>query len=730
MAQQPDLIPAETIKGQLVHTWAPFFARYGNFTLVQQQAILPLLAGQNTLIIAATASGKTEAAIAPLLELHCLRDRRPGKIQPALQILYICPTRALVRDLYERLRLPLESLNIALAMKSGDTGPVSTTRPPTVLITTPESTDSLLTRTPRLFIPLRALVIDEIHLFDNSPRGDHLRCLLRRIETIQRYAQQQGVANRASFQRVALSATVPDPVGITTRYLVETPMPCQSGPQTIDSEQAAPVAPPPTIVAVAGGRRLLAKLAPMAGLADLVTALALRNTGQSQIRKSLLFCNTRNEVEQVAAYLRRHLPYEAAIFVHYSNLDPALRRAVESGFAEASVAICVSSSTLELGIDIGSIDDVVLIGPPPTTGSFLQRIGRGGRRGGMTQTLCLARSPLEEVRFQALLTLVQSEGGVMAHARLYAPTYHFRPSVLVQQVFSLLKQSPTGSVRLADLRRIAPAEISDEDLRRLLRHLVVVGYVRTGRPGEWRAGTALDPLLEEHEIYSNIGADPLATVIVDAYSGRTIAQTGQHHFEGDKLLMGGRIMEVVWRDRYKIGVRASTPDPLQEELRFQTAPFAVPLEVSQAVARHWQVAPGQLCLLPGTEGAWLFHFWGDLYGALLAGILQAMRQQDDEGEVEATPITVQNEHCLRLPFVLTQLPPWNDAVVQRQLRILLPRLEPLLEVGRFHSLLPVELAEQAILAQCDLPRFKQLYQTATLVAPAPKLRMRLLDLTH
>ena len=138
----------------------------------------------------------------------------------------------------------------------------------------------------------------------------------------------------------------------------------------------------------------------MYGLDDLVTALSLRAGDRLGIRKSLVFCNTRNEVEQTAAYLRQNLPYEAAVFVHYSNLDPALRRDVEDGFAEASVAICVASSTLELGIDIGSIDDIVLVGPPPSLTSFLQRIGRGGRRSGVTQVLCLPRSALEEVRFR------------------------------------------------------------------------------------------------------------------------------------------------------------------------------------------------------------------------------------------------------------------------------------------------------------------------------------------
>ncbi len=673
------------VRVALRHTWSTFFARHGSLTPVQQLAIPPILAGSNTLVIAPTASGKTEAVLAPLLEQHVLDKTARQAAGAELRILYICPTRALVRDLYERLAPPLEHLGVALSMKSGDTGPVSTRQPPTVLITTPESTDSLLTRAPRLFTLLRAIVFDEIHLFDNSPRGDHLRCLLRRIEQIRRHHQHETQVNPPiPLQRIALSATILDPAGVAGRYLV-------------DSDFAAGDA---VIVQAGGGRRIEAEVTPMHGLDDLVTALSLRAGDRLGIRKSLVFCNTRNEVEQTAAYLRQNLPYEAAVFVHYSNLDPALRRDVEDGFAEASVAICVASSTLELGIDIGSIDDVVLVGPPPSLISFLQRIGRGGRRSGVTQVLCLPRSALEEVRFAALLDLAQADSEPSdpfpsPFARLSSepasqgprspilgvgepgsplPTLHsplstlhsyaFRPSVLVQQVFSILKQSPTGGIRLADLRRVAPAEVADEALAQILDNLTFLGFLRAGRIGEWRADWGLDELVDIHEIYSNIGADPLAAVIVDAYSGRTIAQTGQMRSKGETFLMGGRVLEVVWRDRYRLGVRDAPGKRAEDTLRFMTAPFAVPLDVSQAVAAHLGLAPGQLALVHDEQGVLLFHFWGDLYGALLGAMLQAELASEDEAVVIARP----NEYCLRLPASLTGLPAWDEDLARRQLR--------------------------------------------------------------
>jgi len=231
-------------------------------------------------------------------------------------------------------------------------------------------------------------------------------------------------------------------------------------------------------------------------------------------------------------------------------------------------------------------------------------------------------------------------------------------------------------------------------------------------------------LIDENEIYSNIGAELLPIVIVDAYSGRTLAQTGRIRIEGEILLMGGRRLEVVWRDRYRIGVRPVEQAPVDEVLRFHTAPFAVPLDVSQAVAAHLKLLPGQLCLLHDESGVWLFHFWGELYGELLAAILQFHARREDELAI----VSPYNELCIRLPVGLRELPPWNAAVTHRQVRQLLPRLEPVLELGRFHGLLPVELAERTVVEFCDLPRFEALYRAARIIDPPAGLRMQLLGL--
>ncbi len=677
------------LKARLPHTWPAFFAPHGNFTEVQARAVPAILAGWDVLMVSATATGKTEAAIAPLLERYLESAPEPD----TLRILYLCPTRALVRDLFARLCTPFAELGVSLTMKSGDTGPVNARRPPTVLITTPESLDSLLTRAPRILGSLQAVVLDEIHLFDRSPRGDQLRCLLRRIERIRDYQSYQRQGAAPPLQRVALSATVADPQRVAERYLQDA-----------------------VVVEVSGGRRLEAEIVPLESLRDLVSILSER-----RVAKTLVFCNTRNEVEQVASYLRENLGFEAEVFVHYSNLDSALRREVETRFAAASVAICVSSSTLELGIDIGSIDEVALVGPPGAPSSFLQRVGRGGRREQATRVLCLPRSPREYLRFEALLNMAQrpASGG---------SAYHFRPSVLVQQVFSLLKQSPTGGLRFADLRRVAPAEITDTTLRRILDHLTASHYLRSWRPGEWQPGTLLQELADAQEIFSNIGGEDLGATIVDAYSGRKIARAERPRLKGEALLMGGRPVEVAWRDRFIFGVNKGGR-PTEEALRFRTAPQAVPLELAQEVAARLGAHPNQLLCLPGVSGVWLFHFWGDIYGELLAALLRAQLEasvQEDSVQEDQQPlVSARNELCLLLPSTLDSLPPWEPRLVEAEVKTLQPQLEPLLELGRFQPLLPPEVALQSLLEQLDLPRLEALYRRAKLVSAPEGLRRNL-----
>ncbi|MCO5185603.1 MAG: DEAD/DEAH box helicase [Anaerolineae bacterium] len=658
---------AQAVKAQLFHTWPLFFSRHGNLTTVQRRTIPPLLAGRDALVVATTAAGKTEAVVAPLVERLWVQLTAPTA---TLTLLYICPTRALVRNLYDRLRDHLTDSGIALAMKTGDVAALKGT--PCVLITTPESADSLLTRNPRLFIPLQAVIIDEVHLFDNTPRGDHLRCLLPRIERIRHYATPDCV----NLQRVLLSATVPDPAGVAQRYL-------NNG----------------VVIEVPGQRAIVADIAPLYDLDELVDRLADRAA-----RKTLLFCNTRDEVERTAAYLRQNMQHEAQVFVHYGNLDARLRYEVETEFAAASVAVCVTTSTLELGIDIGSVEDVVLLGAPPTLTSFLQRIGRGSRRSAETSVLCLPKSSAEWARFSGLLALAntppQSDSADAA-------SYAFRPSILVQQIFSLIKQSPTGSVRYADVRRLAPTSVSSDAIRTILAELVFTDYLQSGRIGDWKPAARLQELIDRHEIYSNIGADVLALAAVDAYTNRTIAYTDRKPDVGTLVLFGGKTQRVVWHDGNRFGLASAEGQAPQEVLRYRTTYAAIPFAVTQAVARELLFKPGQMATLRTESGMWLFHFCGTIWGELLAALLGT----------HAAEYT--NEFCLYLHEPLALLPAWNALAAEQAARKLAWLLAERLQMGRFHALLPRGVAVTAALAQIGWEDFGRFYTTASLITGVP-----------
>ena len=311
------------IKARLPRTWSPFFARHGNFTPAQAAALPLLLAGQNVLLCAPTASGKTEAALAPLIE----RYLAPESQAMQLTLLYLLPTRALVNDIAGRLTAPLERLRVRLAVKTRDRDDFDPRRPASILLTTPESLDALLARRPKALTQVRGVVIDELHVFDGDVRGDQLRVLLARLRQVRTFAMQQGDASDAAVQYVALSATVAAPESAAARYF-----------------------PDARVVVVPGGRSQQISLRAMAAESAEALLALLKEFQAFGWRKALVFCNTRAEVELYATAVRRMgSPFGQQVYVHYSNLDRLRRREIEEQFAQADAAICFASSTLELG---------------------------------------------------------------------------------------------------------------------------------------------------------------------------------------------------------------------------------------------------------------------------------------------------------------------------------------------------------------------------------------------
>ncbi|WP_102140888.1 DEAD/DEAH box helicase [Mycobacterium hubeiense] len=323
--------------------------RWNSLRLTQAQAVAPILEGCDTLVLAPTAGGKTEAAVFPLLSRMASEDWQ------GLSMLYVCPLRALLNNLQPRIDGYAKWLGRSAAVWHGDVGQSQRQRilseRPDVLLTTPESIESILVSTkvdPRvLFSGLRAVVVDEIHAFAGDDRGWHLLAVLERVSRL---------AGR-ELQRVGLSATVGNPAELVTWL------------------QGSFVARASSVVAPAGASTADSEVTVdyVASLGNAAKVIASLHAGE----KRLVFVDSRRRAEELGVALRE---FGVSTFVSHSSLSAAERRRSEAAFAETRDTVIVATSTLELGIDVGDLDRVIQIGSTRTVASFLQRLGRTGRR--------------------------------------------------------------------------------------------------------------------------------------------------------------------------------------------------------------------------------------------------------------------------------------------------------------------------------------------------------------
>jgi ATP-dependent Lhr-like helicase len=349
------------LKRRLGRSYSAFFGRFDRLSTVQIEALPHLLDGRDVLITAPTASGKTEAFAAPAVEMILAGERGQARA------VFVSPTRALANDLKRRLEGRFADLEVGLGRYTGDHKERIDGALPETCITTPESLDSLLARRAKALENVRMIVCDEIHVLDGSPRGDQLRVLLHRLE----------LATCSRPQRVAVSATVDEPERTASRYLHDA-----------------------HVVSVAGARQIHAKAffgRSPAAMADHLATLA--NHG---LRKVLVLCNRRDDVERYASTLHGHCVFDTAVFPHHGSLSRQVRERTERRFLEAPAAVAFATMTLELGIDIGTVDYVLLAGPPPDVSSLLQRIGRGGRRTSSSRAGYAVENAGEEFVFRVL----------------------------------------------------------------------------------------------------------------------------------------------------------------------------------------------------------------------------------------------------------------------------------------------------------------------------------------
>jgi ATP-dependent helicase Lhr and Lhr-like helicase len=347
---------------------------------LQQEATEPILRGDDALLLAPTAGGKTEAALFPLL------TRMAEAGWPATSVLYICPLRALLNNLEPRVSAYTAWLGRSAAIRHGDTKQSDRRRQarehPDVLLTTPESLESMLVSAvvdPRVLLAnIRAVVVDEIHAFAGDDRGWHLLALLARISAL----------TGRPLQRVGLSATVGNAADLLTWL--------QGG----TGNRGAVVSPAAKQAATAE-----VEVDYVGSLTNAASVIAGLHRGE----KRLVFAETRAGVESLATLLRE---LSVETYVSHSSLAVDERRRAELAFAEARDCVIVSTSTLELGIDVGDLDRVIQVGAPQTVASLLQRLGRTGRRRGSSSYMLFLATTDDELIASAALTLLWGEGYV------------------------------------------------------------------------------------------------------------------------------------------------------------------------------------------------------------------------------------------------------------------------------------------------------------------------------
>ncbi|SLM28913.1 DEAD/DEAH box helicase domain protein [Desulfamplus magnetovallimortis] len=387
---------------QLPNTFRPFYGAFPGLYSAQLEAISPILDGRDLILQAATGSGKSEAVLAPCIESIIRGGRKTS-------LLYIIPTRALAVDLIRRFEPVIsERLGLNLAIRTGDLKRSGGKRPD-VMFTTPESLDVMLGSTNgeiRAFLGrVGCVIIDEIHPLIFSYRGVHLAHLLIRLE------RRTG----SKIQRIAMSATIAD-VNALIKAFHFRPFPFT------------------THITTSVNRKIDARIIHLKNEDREFTRFLKDLHDTWGYRKILVFANSRGACDRLFAIANRMGRFKGVSELHYSNLKPGERKNAENRFRKGNKALCIATSTLELGIDVGDVDAVILYEPPDSVSAFLQRIGRANRRENKVNFWGICRgeqASIQVVRFLALLHLAR--GGVVE-----SPSARTLPSVMVQQIISCL----------------------------------------------------------------------------------------------------------------------------------------------------------------------------------------------------------------------------------------------------------------------------------------------------
>lgn len=513
----------------------------------------------NLLLSASTASGKTEAAFFPILTLFT------EDLPKSIGALYIGPLKALINDQFQRLNELCQEAEIPVWHWHGDVAQSRKTRllekPSGILQITPESLEALLLHRhadlSRLFGDLRFVVIDEVHSLMRGDRGGQTLCLIERLSRL------AGVNPR----RIGLSATIGDPEGtgkilsFGTGRKTAIPKIEEKGVRWrlsmehfyVLGDQAAE------------GREISGAQTELAGKTDSAPSNADPAMGyifeHTRGKKCLIFLNSREECEAATSTLRqycenRHEPDR--FLIHHGNLSASCRETAEAIMKdEGQFQSTVTTATLELGIDIGRLERAFQVNAPFTVSSFLQRMGRTGRRELPPEMWFVMREEQPEARAMLPVTLPWTLLQGIALIQLYREERWVEPPKLDRLPFSLLyHQTMCTLASCGEMSAAALASrvlslscfhrITQEDYKLLLRHLLSTDQLQKTEGGGLIIGIAGERQIRSFRFYAVFKENEEFTVRSESQELGTIVRPPP---VGEKIALAGHVWIVEELDR-------------------------------------------------------------------------------------------------------------------------------------------------------------------------------------
>jgi ATP-dependent Lhr-like helicase len=670
---------------------------------LQDQSVRPVLDGSDALLLAPTAGGKTEAAVFPLLTAMD-RQRWQG-----LSVIYVCPLKALLNNMLPRLESYTAWLGRRVALWHGDTTSVgrraNLTAPPDVLLTTPESLESMLVSVHvdhrRLFADVRAIVVDEVHAFGGDDRGWHLLAVLERLTRVRGHA----------IQRIGLSATVGNP-GALLRWLQGSA--AGTRPGVVVAPEAASLTDTDGPTSSAESKTVNTPLPAAHADIELDYVGSVPNAAKViaslyQGEKRLAFCDSKQLVEELGAKLKE---LGVTTYLIHASLSLDERRRAERAFTEGRDCVIVSTSALELGLDVGDLDRVIQVNAPLTVAAFLQRLGRSGRRPG-TRRNCLFLALREDhLLLAAGLLLAWSRGFVEPVTPPPEPRH-----IAAQQLLALCLQE--GRVGMRTWQEWLPLPELSVGAQPIAAYLVEQGYLDTddgmlfiGPEAERRFG---------HRHFMNLmavfTAPPEFTVLHGRDEiGRTDPSLLADRVEGPRrLLLGGRSWQVTWTDWKRRrcfvepvdsggrarwlsdgvgGVSYELARSMREVLLGADAPVSITQRAVGALARLRSNADGRVCadgmVISRSDSDLRWWTWaGYRVNATLKATLSGLA--DEVQRVDEVSIRLRAD--LR-PSI------WRSLVDEVKDRLTLPDVDEKALAGlKFSEMLPPRLAVATLAAR-------------------------------